>query len=451
MNSHRQRQPQSTSVGASALTLNQLEHLRLVFPDRSLMELQQVLLQHDNDVQRAAEALLNEPPAASPQSADLAISPTVVALPPMPSEPPPPPPTTDNASLDFWNTTTGTSAQPTMAVIPPSINNDPTNSTQVTVNTTASRQRRLMEAQQAVLLQQQQEEAQLNEALRSSLAPTNRGIEYLSDDQLAELMSDPVFLASLDQDLKQAVLLQAKLEAAEQEYQEWNQQQNQRQQKANNSRPRSAEEFLSSLSNNLAKRTDFVKNLQQRKELQQLGAQFVKARSTFGIATNEEMELIQQLERMNMENEQEQQRRAIRLQAKELMMQAVQDHLDSFLEEHPDASYEEWIQDLHPENTYEDAVLLEGLDDSGKAKRAIDHRFYVEESDHRQLWNERCQQDMLKATSSTDSTASSTHDPASPARAPTTSHGTVTSSPSCHRIPVAAIDDRNVQIVDLLS
>ena len=37
-------------------------------------------------------------------------------------------------------------------------------------------------------------------------------------------------------------------------------------------------------------------------------------------------------------------------------------------------TYEEWIADLHPDN----AEYADG---------SIDHRFYVEESDHRQLWN----------------------------------------------------------------
>ena len=52
-----------------------------------------------------------------------------------------------------------------------------------------------------------------------------------------------------------------------------------------------------------------------------------------------------------------------------------------FLREHPDASYNEWIEDLHPENAHT-GILLEGL------SKTIDHRFYVEESDHRILWNE---------------------------------------------------------------
>eukprot|EP00979_Chaetoceros_neogracilis_P004188 scaffold740_cov246-Chaetoceros_neogracile.AAC.6 len=44
--------------------------------------------------------------------------------------------------------------------------------------------------------------------------------------------------------------------------------------------------------------------------------------------------------------------------------------------ENPDAKYEEWIRELHPDNAeYADAEI-------------IDHRFYAEDSDHRHIWNE---------------------------------------------------------------
>ena len=44
-------------------------------------------------------------------------------------------------------------------------------------------------------------------------------------------------------------------------------------------------------------------------------------------------------------------------------------------------TYEQWIEAIHPENTH-DGQLIAGL---GKE---IDERFYIEESDHRRLWNE---------------------------------------------------------------
>lgn len=56
-------------------------------------------------------------------------------------------------------------------------------------------------------------------------------------------------------------------------------------------------------------------------------------------------------------------------------MREITDHLFVFLREYPGATYEEWIASLHPDN----AAFSDGR---------IDHRFYVEESDHRLLWNE---------------------------------------------------------------
>ncbi len=63
----------------------------------------------------------------------------------------------------------------------------------------------------------------------------------------------------------------------------------------------------------------------------------------------------------------------------------ISTHLESFLAERTGPksdsnsnsipSYEEWIADLHPDN----AEYADG---------SIDHRFYVEESDHRILWND---------------------------------------------------------------
>ena len=68
-------------------------------------------------------------------------------------------------------------------------------------------------------------------------------------------------------------------------------------------------------------------------------------------------------------------------EAEERCLRATTEHLVSFVREHPRAGYHQWIEELHPENAH-DGALLEGL---GKT---IDHRFFVEDSDHRRLWNE---------------------------------------------------------------
>lgn len=68
-------------------------------------------------------------------------------------------------------------------------------------------------------------------------------------------------------------------------------------------------------------------------------------------------------------------------EAIETCLNATTEHLLNFIKVHPSANYHEWIEDLHPENAHE-GTLIEGL---GKT---IDHRFFVEVSDHRRIWNE---------------------------------------------------------------
>jgi len=68
-------------------------------------------------------------------------------------------------------------------------------------------------------------------------------------------------------------------------------------------------------------------------------------------------------------------------EAEESCLNATVEHLVGFIQEHPRATYHQWIEEFHPENAH-DGALLEGL---GKT---IDHRFFVEESDHRRMWND---------------------------------------------------------------
>ena len=91
--------------------------------------------------------------------------------------------------------------------------------------------------------------------------------------------------------------------------------------------------------------------------------------------------LADQLETLNERMKEEVERREIRREAEAACLQTIQDHLKEFLPQQPNATYEDWIEDLHPENTYEGKLLA----DMGKE---VDLRFYVEESDHRRIWNE---------------------------------------------------------------
>jgi hypothetical protein len=89
-----------------------------------------------------------------------------------------------------------------------------------------------------------------------------------------------------------------------------------------------------------------------------------------------EQELADKLDRVNADLAQEQAMLQICRQAEAECLQAVRDHMNSFLEECPEASYEDWIRDLHPDNVSQDCL------------QTIDARFYVQASDHLRMWND---------------------------------------------------------------
>lgn len=77
------------------------------------------------------------------------------------------------------------------------------------------------------------------------------------------------------------------------------------------------------------------------------------------------------MDRINREREESE---AMVHEAARMMLEINRRHLTEYLITHPDATYEQWIGNLHPENV--------------ESANVIDHRFYVEDSDHRKLWNE---------------------------------------------------------------
>lgn len=91
-----------------------------------------------------------------------------------------------------------------------------------------------------------------------------------------------------------------------------------------------------------------------------------------------DQELADELERINEEHQAEAERRHLVVQVREACMDAIRTHLVSFLQENPEGSYEDWVAELHPDNVSEHDA-------------SVDHRFYVEDSDHRILWNEHHQ------------------------------------------------------------
>lgn len=59
-----------------------------------------------------------------------------------------------------------------------------------------------------------------------------------------------------------------------------------------------------------------------------------------------------------------------------ICLASMHDHCIKYLQQHPEASYEEWIENYHPDNV--------------SSIGSIDHRFYVRDSDHRIIWNSYC-------------------------------------------------------------
>jgi hypothetical protein len=74
--------------------------------------------------------------------------------------------------------------------------------------------------------------------------------------------------------------------------------------------------------------------------------------------------------------EDEEERSRICREAADACLKEIHEHCVAYLNAHKDnGSYEEWIREFHPDNA---------------TMETIDHRFYVEESDHRIIWNSYC-------------------------------------------------------------
>lgn len=161
-------------------------------------------------------------------------------------------------------------------------------------------------------------------------------------------------------------------------------------------RTHSEDERLRNLGQIIRERTS---NIDRQKLKQQLGSA-VSMVSSIALKPLRDLQMAEKLNAMNIDMEDAETQRKIdqhmrnveerkemeemmkiKKEAEESCLLATREHLLDFLKEHPHASYNEWIEDLHPENAHE-GTLLEGL------SKTIDHRFYVEESDHRKLWND---------------------------------------------------------------
>eukprot|EP00591_Stephanopyxis_turris_P017470 CAMPEP_0195540160 /NCGR_PEP_ID=MMETSP0794_2-20130614/50430_1 /TAXON_ID=515487 /ORGANISM="Stephanopyxis turris, Strain CCMP 815" /LENGTH=248 /DNA_ID=CAMNT_0040674225 /DNA_START=183 /DNA_END=929 /DNA_ORIENTATION=+ len=76
---------------------------------------------------------------------------------------------------------------------------------------------------------------------------------------------------------------------------------------------------------------------------------------------------------------------AMSKEAEEACMNVITVHLEGFIQNNPEGTYEGWLRELHPENHHEGSLL------SGYIE--LDHRFYVKDNGHMNLWNARVDKD----------------------------------------------------------
>ena len=141
--------------------------------------------------------------------------------------------------------------------------------------------------------------------------------------------------------------------------------------------------------------------LQISKRLQSLTSQLQKINLPRLIDQLEhDQEIADHLDFINRETAEEVEHKRMVREAEQMSLEIMREHLEEFVSANPMATYESWIGALHPDNVLEDRTPPQAEDAAGTAGRAgdaggmnIDHRFYVEYSDHRRIWNESLNDD----------------------------------------------------------
>ena len=134
-------------------------------------------------------------------------------------------------------------------------------------------------------------------------------------------------------------------------------------------------------------------NKEQRQKVQQNLKTFGSKLQKLNLAKlidqmEQDQTLADQLEDLNKQIKEAKERHDMVREAEMAGLQIITDHLKEFLHRHDTttpkttATYEEWIQELHPENAFHGRLLTDYFE------KEIDERFYIEESDHRKLWNQ---------------------------------------------------------------
>lgn len=102
-----------------------------------------------------------------------------------------------------------------------------------------------------------------------------------------------------------------------------------------------------------------------------------------------DQQVADELDRINRDNIEEEQRKKLVAQVHSLCMDAIREHLISYKKEFPKGSYERWIAELHPDNVLTGSNKSSVSDETKKdATIQIDPRFYVADSDHLLLWHQ---------------------------------------------------------------
>lgn len=105
----------------------------------------------------------------------------------------------------------------------------------------------------------------------------------------------------------------------------------------------------------------------------------------------QDQEIADELERVNVDLQEENERKRIVREAQQACMDAIRNHLHSFLQDdNHNASYEDWISELHPENVILQPIPPPDGNSEGQPTsiKVLDARYYLIDSDHRIMWND---------------------------------------------------------------
>lgn len=350
-----------------------LKRLKEIFGDRSDEDLRAILSQNGNDVEASVNAIFSgevvEARTPTPRTPTMVqIPPTLVCTTPVRGNQQPP---------DLLGGT------PTHT--PPTIGND---------DTTA--------------MDGDRESSDFAAAIRASTAPSDQGKlvglfgRDMTPGDLSALMSDPEFVSTLDDGMRAALFLQMQIDSEERsavlasggavspgslappiptDAVSWNggvSNDSNRREEVGAAHPAAllASKWKSALAPATANLEESVRMARGRLARSLAGTSFPRNGDSKSASTDRRLR-----DDLDDEAEAEAERQRVQEESVAACLQATREHLFEFLSDKPDATYAEWIEALHPENV-PDGQLLEGL------AKTVDHRFFIEESDHRRMWNE---------------------------------------------------------------